>query len=93
MSSSFRIATLNLEQNHKRWPQRRELLLEQLGELRPDVLALNEVCIPEQTARWLRDAAAERFGLVYTLVQQTRTNGLAEIEGEAILTRFAVCET
>ncbi len=89
----FRAATLNLEQDHKRWDARRELVIAQLGALRPDVLALNEVCIPRQTARWLQKAAKERFGLDYNLVQQTRTNGLAEVEGEALLTRFPVIET
>ena len=89
----FRAATLNLEQDHKRWDARRELVIAQLGALRPDVLALNEVCIPRQTARWLQKAAKERFGLDYNLVQQTRTNGLADVEGEALLTRFPVIET
>jgi endonuclease/exonuclease/phosphatase family protein len=51
----FRAATLNLEQDHKRWDARRELVVEQLGDTRPDVLALNEVCLPRRTAHWLRD--------------------------------------
>ena len=89
----MRIATLNLEQDHKRWTLRRELILEQLGDLRPDVLALNEVCIPLQTGRWLRDAARDRLGLDYNLVQQSRTNGLSEVEGEALLSRYPVRET
>lgn len=53
----FRIATLNLEQDHKRWEQRRELILGQSGDLRPDVFTLNEVCVPLQTARWIQQAA------------------------------------
>jgi endonuclease/exonuclease/phosphatase family metal-dependent hydrolase len=89
----FRAATLNLEQDHKRWEARRELVAAQLAALRPDVLALNEVCLPKRTAHWLRDAARERAGLDYHLVQQTRVNGLAGMEGEALLTRFPVIET
>ena len=89
----FRIATLNLEQDHKRWELRRELVVEQLGAIRPDILALNEVCIPLQTARWLQKTARERLGIEYNLVQQTRVNGLAEVEGEALLTRFPIIET
>ena len=89
----FRVATLNLEQDHKRWDARRELVVEQLGAVRPDLLALNEVCLPRRTAHWLRDAARERLGIEYHLVQQTRVNGLAEIEGEALLTRFPIVET
>ncbi len=89
----FRVATLNLEQDHKRWDARRELIVEQMGELKPDVFALNEVCLPRQTAHWLQRAAKERFGIDYALVQQTRTNGLSEVEGEALLTRFPIVET
>ena len=89
----FRIATLNLEQDHKRWQARRELVLAQLGAIRPDVLALNEVCVPLQTARWLRAEAKQRFGIDYHLVQQTKVNGLAAVEGEALLTRFPIVET
>ena len=68
----LRIATLNLEQNHKRWQARRELIVQQWGELRPDMLALNEICIPEQTGRWLQHAAAQRLQLKYTLLQQSK---------------------
>ena len=35
----LRVATLNLEQHHKRWALRRELVIEQLGRPRPDVRA------------------------------------------------------
>ena len=89
----FRVATLNLEQDHKRWEKRRDLVIEQLCAIKPDVLALNEVCMPLRTAHWIRDAAKERFGLEYNLVQQTRVNGLSVVEGEALLTRFPVIET
>lgn len=88
----FRVATLNLEQDHKRWEARRRLIIEQLGAIKPDVLALNEVSIPQQSARWIQRAVKEQCRLEYALVQQTRTNGLSAIEGEAILTRFAIVE-
>lgn len=88
-----RVATLNLEQDHKRWEARRELVVEQLGALEPDVLALNEVCVPLETARWLQTVAKDRFGIHYALVQQTKSNGLAEVEAEALLTRFPLVET
>jgi hypothetical protein len=58
----FRVATLNLEQDHKRWQARRELVLDQLAALQPDVMAFNEVCIPLQTGRWLQRRACERLG-------------------------------
>ena len=84
----FRVVTLNLEQDQKRWSDRHPL-----AGLRPDVIAFNEVCVPLQTARLLRDAAIAATGIPYKLVQQTRVNGLSKVEGEALLTRFAVVET
>jgi endonuclease/exonuclease/phosphatase family metal-dependent hydrolase len=90
---AFRAVTLNLEQDHKRWPERRRLVLDEIVRLMPDLIAFNEVCVPLQTARDLAAAAAERTGIAYNLVQQTRVNGLSKVEGEALLTRFPVIET
>lgn len=89
----LRIATLNLEQNHKRWEQRRELIASQLEELRPDMLALNEICLPAQTGRWLQQAEAERLGLKYTLLQQSKVGDASRIEAEGLLTNWPVTET
>ena len=82
----FRIATLNLEQDHKRWPSRRPLIEGEITRLNPDLMAFNEVCVPLQTADLLRPPG-------YALVQQTRVNGLARVEGEALLSRFPIVET
>jgi len=43
---SFRIVTLNLEQNHKRWKKRGQLVAQELDRLKPDLVARNEVSIP-----------------------------------------------
>jgi endonuclease/exonuclease/phosphatase family metal-dependent hydrolase len=90
---TFRLVTLNLEQDHKRWQQRRDLIVQHMGELRPDILALNEVCIPKQTGRWLQRTAEERLNLSYTLLQQSKTNERSTVEAEALLTRYTVVET
>jgi endonuclease/exonuclease/phosphatase family metal-dependent hydrolase len=87
----FRVATLNLEQDHKRWDARCELVRAEIGRLKPDIMAFNEVCVPRQSARGLRDATPVLTG--YKLVQQTRVNGLSKVEGEALLTRFEMVET
>jgi endonuclease/exonuclease/phosphatase family metal-dependent hydrolase len=87
-----RVVTLNLEQGHKRWEARRPLIAEEIGRLEPDMLAFNEVSVPLQSARALRDDV-RRHGIEYNLFQQTRVNGLSKVEGEALLTRFAVIET
>ena len=89
----FRIATLNLEQDHKRWEARRPLIVAEIGRLKPDIQAFNEICVPRQSARGLRASAAELTGIDYALVQQTKTNSLSEVEGEALLARFPVIET
>jgi endonuclease/exonuclease/phosphatase family metal-dependent hydrolase len=89
----FRVATLNLEQDHKRWEARRDLIVAEIGSLKPDVMAFNETSVPLQTARSLWKTATELTGVPYNLVQQTRVNGLSKVEGEALLTRFAVIET
>ena len=90
---SFRIATLNIEQDHKRWTDRRELIADQLGKLQPDVLAINEICIPKQTGRYLQQIATRSSGVEFNLIQQSKVNGLSQSDGEALLTRFTVRET
>jgi endonuclease/exonuclease/phosphatase family metal-dependent hydrolase len=89
----FRVATLNLEQDHKRWSDRQPLISAEIAALKPDVIAFNEVSVPLQTAKILRDAAIAATGIPYKLVQQTRVNGLSTVEGEALLTRFPIVET
>jgi endonuclease/exonuclease/phosphatase family metal-dependent hydrolase len=88
----LRIATLNMEQDHKRWALRRELIIEELAALDPDVFAMNEVCVPLQTARWIQRVMRERHGRDYALVQQTKVNGSAH-DGEALLTKLPIVET
>ena len=80
------MATLNLEQNHKRWDVRRELVIDQLAVLQPDVVALNEICLPLQTGRWLQRTAHERLGVPFALVQQSKVNGSSLIDDEVSLT-------
>ena len=88
----LRIATLNMEQDHKRWALRRELIIEELAAIDPDVFAMNEVCVPLQTARWIQRTMRERHGRDYALVQQTKTGGTSH-DGEALLTRLPIVET
>jgi endonuclease/exonuclease/phosphatase family metal-dependent hydrolase len=89
----LRIATLNLEQNHKCWQARRDLIVQQLDELRPAILALNEIHLPEQTGRWLQRAAADRLNMRYALLQQSKVGDDSRTEAEGLLTRYPVTET
>ena len=45
----FRVVTLNLEQDHKRWKDRHPLISSEIAALRPDLIAFNEVSVPLQT--------------------------------------------
>jgi endonuclease/exonuclease/phosphatase family metal-dependent hydrolase len=89
----FRVATLNLEQDHKRWEARRPLIVAEIGRLKPDIMAFNEVSVPLQSARGLAKDAAELTGARYNLVQQTKVNSLSKVEGEALFTRLPVIES
>lgn len=89
----FRVVTLNLEQDHKRWEERLPLIVNGMKALRPDIIAFNEVCIPRRTAHQLQQDIGAALDIHYNLVQQTRTNRLATVEGEALLSRFPVIET
>ena len=89
----FRVATLNLEQDHKRWSDRQPLISGEIAALKPDIIAFNEVSVPLQTAKLLRDGATAATGIPYNLVQQTRVNGPSKVEGEALLSRFPIVET
>lgn len=89
----IRIASLNLEQDHKRWEARRELVVTQLGELNPDILALNELHIPSQSGRWLQRAAKSKSGSKFNLVQQSKAGEESRVQGEGLLTRYPIVET
>ena len=84
---SFRIATLNLAQNYKNSQRRRRLVVQQLAELNPDLLALNEIHVPEQPGRWLKSEGR----------RTTRSAIPAGVEGrvhdEGLLTRYPPIET
>jgi len=89
----IRVATLNLEQDHKCWKQRRELIVQQLGDVRPDIWALNEVRIPTQIGRWLQRKAIERLNSKYALVQQSKAGPESCSDGEALIMRYSPIET
>jgi endonuclease/exonuclease/phosphatase family metal-dependent hydrolase len=89
---SFRVATLNLARNEKRWQERRHLIVRQLSQVKPDIFALNEIWLPLQTGRWLQERARAELGLSYTLVEQPRAASPDHPEAEGLLTRFPVIE-
>ena len=91
---TFRIATFNLHQGFKRWEERRELIVVELGALRPDIMALNEISVPLQTGRWLWREVNERFNSEYSYIQQNKAGAfISEEEAQGILTHFPVLES
>lgn len=88
----FRIATFNLHQDLRRWIDRREVIVQQLAELNADIVCLNEVAIPIDSGRWVWIRTKEK-GLRYSYLQQNKTGGLGDVEGQGILTRFPVLES
>jgi endonuclease/exonuclease/phosphatase family metal-dependent hydrolase len=88
----FRVATLNLERNEKRWEERRELIVRQLADLKPDILCLNELWLPTQTGKWLQQRAQTELGRNYGLLEQPRAAKASHPEAEGVLTRFPVVE-
>lgn len=89
----FRIALLNLHQGFKRWTERRELIVNQLGTFRPDILSLNEISVPLQTGRWIWQEVNERFNTKYSYIQQNKAGAfISEEEAQGLLTHFPVVE-
>ncbi len=86
----FSLVTFNLLNKPSRWQDRRELVLAELRALNPDVIALQEVSLPHNNARWL----AEQLG-GYTAHISPKTGALAEREAVALLSRLPVddCRT
>jgi hypothetical protein len=50
------------------------------------MVALNEICLPLQTGRWLQRTARERLGVPFALVQQSKVNRSSLIDDEVSLT-------
>jgi endonuclease/exonuclease/phosphatase family metal-dependent hydrolase len=82
-----------LEQDHKCWGARRDLVVAQFAQLRPDLWALNEIHIPTQTGRWLQRAATRVTGTKFALVQQSKSGEDGRLQGEGLLTRYPVIES
>ncbi len=81
------IVTFNLLNKPSRWEQRRGLIVDELGSLQPDLIALQEVALPDNTAQWL----ADRLG-GYSVHTCSKTGPLHGQEGIAILSRLPVDE-
>ena len=55
MTETVRIATLNLRNRSDRWNERAPMVIEQIAELLPDVIGLQEISVPIAQGKWIVD--------------------------------------
>jgi len=92
---NFSLVSINILNDLSRWWQRRNLLVEQIAECQPDLIAIQEVSIQRKSsnAHWLaeqlnsRDDASEKR---YEVFLCPKTGGFEKKEGIAILSRLPV---
>jgi len=81
------IVTFNLLNKPSRWEERRSLIAGELGELKPDVVALQEVSLANNSAHWL----AEQLG-GYSIHMSPMTGRFSDKQGIAILSRLPIVD-
>ena len=91
----MRIATLNLRNTADRWPARRGLLVRQLVALAPEVIAVQELRMVPDQARWITGevARASAGRLVYRSYRRPKTGAAGLWEGIGVLSLVPVVST
>ena len=91
----LRIATLNVRNTADRWRARRGLLVRQLVDLAPDVLAVQELRIVPDQAAWIAREVERRTAgaLRYRSYRRGKTGFLRVWEGVGVLSRLPVVAT
>jgi endonuclease/exonuclease/phosphatase family metal-dependent hydrolase len=91
---AIRVVTINILRDLSRWGERGPLLAESLAELQPDLIALQEVKLPENTAQWLADHLNSCSDILperrYTVHLCPKTGIERRKEAIAILTRLPI---
>jgi len=85
--TTLRIVTFNLLNDSTHWAERAPLIVAGLRSLEPDVIALQEVRLPDNNAAWIADRLEG-----YETFLCPKTGPLRLIEGEAVLSRLPVEE-
>jgi endonuclease/exonuclease/phosphatase family metal-dependent hydrolase len=83
--SLISLVTFNLLNKPSRWEERRLLIAAELALLKPDLIALQEVTLPDNNAEWLADHLGG-----YSVSLCSKTGPLQEKEGIAILSRLPI---
>jgi len=84
-SPLVRVATLNILNDLTHWPERAQLIVKELRALQPDLIALQEVALPANNARWIADRVGD-----YTVYLSPKAGQRGRREGLAILSRLPV---
>lgn len=95
MSTSIKVATLNVHNRHDRWAQRRHLIVAEIMDQSPHLVSLQEINFPIGQGTWLRNQINTRLSgsprEPYHLVQRRLHHVIhGYFEGVAILTRLPV---
>jgi endonuclease/exonuclease/phosphatase family metal-dependent hydrolase len=95
-ADSVLVATLNVRNRADRWRDRAPLLLDQLVELRPDVIGLQEIRRPLGQGSWLRREVNRRLppGVPrYAIASAWKTGPRRFWEGLAVMTHLPILDT
>ncbi len=86
------VVTINILRDLSRWPERGPLLVADLADLQPDLIALQEVSLPANSAQWLAERlnAGDRQGRPYTVHLCPKRSWESRREGIAVLSRLPV---
>lgn len=95
MSTSIKVATLNVHNRHDRWAQRRHLIVAEIMDQMPHLVSLQEINFPMGQGKWLRNQINSRISgsprQPYRLVQERMHHVIhGYFEGVGILTRVPV---
>jgi endonuclease/exonuclease/phosphatase family metal-dependent hydrolase len=93
--SEFSLVTINILNDLSLWSKRRYVLVDQLAELNPDIIALQEVSLKGKSsnAHWIAQELNSRKNEnedLYNIYLSPKTGKKENIEGIAILCRFPV---
>jgi endonuclease/exonuclease/phosphatase family metal-dependent hydrolase len=90
--STVTVATLNLFANMGRWDERLPLIIDQLVELRPEVIALQEVNLTTNQGMVIANAANGRLdgGGPYQVYHMGRPGKSAHAQAQAVMSRLPV---
>ncbi len=91
---AFTVATINLRNRADRWLARRHLMVGQLMDVQPDIVALQEISLTIGQATWLARQINIRLtgksSQPYRVIQARRASVRHSLEGVGVLTRLPV---